>query len=34
VPFRDTFKQITQTFRHYFGLHGDAIFHGDLPVVA
>lgn len=34
VPFRDRFKQITQTFRGYFGLKGDAVFHGNIPIVA
>gem|GEM_PF-92786 len=33
VPYRETFKQITHTFRQYFGLQGDAAIHGGAPVV-
>ncbi len=34
VPFRDTFKQITQTFRNYFGLKDDITLHGFMPTAA
>ena len=34
VPFRDHFKQITQTIRGYFGLKGDGVLIGNLPVIA